>query len=138
MAMHVIRSSLSNSKRFATPADPLLPMDVGMFGNIDIKLLEGSPPSERTSWEELATQTLFVLSTFGGAETQIVCASRPPPRPTEDLRRAGTRCGRRKAEPRTLSDAVTNHSLRIWKKSCWKACILKARGHPEGVFELPA
>ena len=54
-----------NSKRFATPADPLLPMDVWMFGKIDVQLLEGSPPSERTSLEELATQTLFVLSTFG-------------------------------------------------------------------------
>ena len=60
-----------NSKRFATPADPLLPMDVWMFRNIDVQLLEGSPPSERTSLEELATQTLFVLSTFGRVETPI-------------------------------------------------------------------
>ena len=41
-----------NSKRFATPADPLLPMDVWMFGNIDVQLLGDSPPSERTSLEE--------------------------------------------------------------------------------------
>ena len=62
---------IGNSKRFATPADPHLPMDVWMFRNIDIQLLEGSPPSERTSWEELATQALFVLSTFGRVETPI-------------------------------------------------------------------
>ena len=28
-----------NSKRFATPADPLRPMDVYMFRNIEIQLL---------------------------------------------------------------------------------------------------
>ena len=62
---------LTNSKRFATPADPLRPMDVCMFRNIDVQLLEGSPLSERTSREELATQTLFALSMFGQVETQI-------------------------------------------------------------------
>ena len=59
-----------NSKRFATPADPLLPMDVCMFRHIDIQQLYGSPPSERTSWEELATQTpMRVIDVCTGRRT---------------------------------------------------------------------
>ena len=42
---------IKNSKRFATPADPLLPMDVWMCGNIDVQLLGDSPLRSGRLWK---------------------------------------------------------------------------------------